>query len=90
VVRKARALYLLAMLAFGGCLVAALGQYVDRLGVSSIVTTVLSYEANVLILTLIGSDLLITNLERARGLTSGTAHLADDTNRKLSSFVGET
>jgi hypothetical protein len=53
------------------------------------VTTVLSYETNVLILTLIGADLLITNLERARGLSSGTAHLAEESNRKLSSFVGE-
>ena len=90
VVGKARALYLLAMLAFGGCLVAALGSFVEKLGVATILTTVLAYQTNVLILTLIGSDLMITNLERARGLTSGTAHLADESNRRLSAFVGET
>ena len=39
------------MLAFGGCLIAALGTFVEQLGISTIVTTVLSYEANVLILT---------------------------------------
>ena len=89
-VRKARAVYLIAMLGFGGCLVAALGSLVQEIGVSSIATTVLSFESNVLILTLIGADLLITNLERARGLSTGTAHLADESNRKLSSFVGET
>ncbi len=89
-VGKARALYLLAMIAFGGCLVAALGTHVERIGVSLIVTTVLSYQTNVLILSLIGSDLMITNLERARGLTSGTAHLAEESNQRLSAFVGET
>jgi hypothetical protein len=78
------------MLAFGICLVAALGSLVEQIGAAAIATTVLSFEANVLVLTLIGSDLLITNLERARGLSSGTAHLADDSNRKLSAFVGET
>jgi hypothetical protein len=89
-VRRARAIYLFAMLAFGGCLVAALGTLVEQLGASTIASTVLSYETNVLILTLIGSDLLITNLERARGLTTGTAHLAEESNRRLSAFVGET
>jgi hypothetical protein len=49
---------------------------------------VLSFEANVLLLTLIGSDLLITNLERARGLSSGTAHHLDESNKRLEAFVG--
>lgn len=89
-VGRARAAYLVAMLAFGGCLVKALYIFVEQLGFTTIVTTVLSYQTNVLILTLIGSDLLITNLERARGLSTGTAHLAEESNKKLSAFAGET
>lgn len=89
-VGKARATYLVAMIAFGVCIVAALGALVEQIGAGQIVSFVLSFETNVMILTLIGSDLVITNLERARGLTSGTTHLVDETNRQLGSFVGET
>ena len=60
-----------------------------NLRVETIVTTVLSFETNVLLLTLIGSDLVITNLERARGLSTGTANHLEDSNRKLSAFVGQ-
>jgi hypothetical protein len=60
-----------------------------QLGVETIVTTVLSFETNVLLLTLIGSDLVITNLERARGLSSGTANHLDDSNKRLLAFVGQ-
>jgi hypothetical protein len=88
-VAKARGAYLFAMLVFAVCLVVALATMAKQLGVETIITTVLSFETNVLLLTLIGSDLVITNLERARGLSSGTAHHLDDSNRKLSSFVGQ-
>jgi hypothetical protein len=88
-VAKARGAYLFAMLVFAVCLVVALATMAKTLGVETIITTVLSFEANVLLLTLIGSDLVITNLERARGLSAGTANHLDDSNRKLSSFVGQ-
>ena len=87
-VRRARGAYLAAMLGFAVCLVVAMGTMAKQLGVETIVTTVLSFESNVLLLTLIGSDLVITNLERARGLSAGTATHLEDSNRKLSSFVG--
>ena len=88
-VAKARGAYLFAMLVFAGCLVAALGTMAKTLGVETIITTVISFEANVLLLTLIGSDLVITNLERARGLSTGTSAHLEDSNRKLSTFVGQ-
>ena len=87
-VRKARAAYLTAMLGFAVCLIVAMGTMAKELGIETIVTTVLSFEANVLLLTLIGSDLVITNLERARGLSTGSSQHLDDSNRKLSAFVG--
>ena len=88
-VSKARSAYLVSMLVFGVCLLAALGALASELGVETIITTALSFETNVLLLTLIGSDLVITSLERARGLSTGTSHLVDETNRQLSAFVGE-
>lgn len=89
-VKKARTMYLVAMIGFGVCIVAALGSVVEQVGAGQIVSFVLSFEANVLILTLIGSDLVITNLDRARGLSSGTSNLVEETNRQLGSFVRST
>ena len=88
-VSKARAAYLVSMLVFGVCLLVALGSLAGQLGVSTILTTALSFETNVLILTLIGSDLVITGLARARGLQSGMQQLVDESNQQLSAFVGE-
>jgi hypothetical protein len=87
-VARARAAYLFAMIVFAVCLVVALSTMANMLGFETIITTVLSFETNVLLLTLIGSDLVITNLERARGLSSGTANHLEDSNRRLSAFVG--
>jgi hypothetical protein len=90
VVRKARALYLLSILAFATFLLIALGELAEQLGASAIITTAVSFWANVLILTLIGSDLVIAGLDRARGQTEAARHLVDDSNRKLAAFANET
>lgn len=89
-VAKARATYLISILAFAACLVIALGSMAEHLGVTTIVTTALSFEANVLILTLIGSDLVIAGLDRARGQSDGARHLVDESHRKLAAFANET
>lgn len=88
-VRKARAVYLLSIAAFATCLLVALGELAEKLGAATIVTTVLSFETNVLILTLIGSDLVIAGLDRARGQSDGAKHLVDDSNQKLAAFANE-
>jgi hypothetical protein len=87
-IQKARSVYLVAMIAFGACLVTALGVLADQFAAKTIVITLLGFEANVLILTLIGSDLVITNLDRGRGVSEGTTNLADETNAKLATFAG--
>lgn len=87
-VKRARGAYLVAMICFGVCIVAALGSIVEQIGAGTIISFVLSFEANVLLLTLIGSDLVITNLDRARGLSADTTPLVEETNRQLGSFVG--
>ena len=50
-VAKARGVYVISILAFAGCLIVALGSIAKNLGTTTIVTTALSFEANVLILT---------------------------------------
>ena len=57
---------------------------------SKVITTAVSFWANVLILTLIGSDLVIAGLDRARGQTDAAKHLVDDSNVKLAAFANET
>lgn len=89
-VRKARGVYLISVFAFAGCLLIALGSMVEQLGVSAIITTALSFWANVLILTLIGSDLVIAGLDRARVQADGAKALIDDSNTKLAAFANET
>ena len=87
VVARARVAYLVAMAIFAACLIAALGVLAKQIGLDTIFTTVLSFGTNALILTLIGADLIITNLERARTLATGTDQVSDDTAQKLESFV---
>jgi hypothetical protein len=55
---------------------------------TSVITTILKFEANVMILTTIGADLVMTNLDRARGYTEGKEHIEEETELKIASFVG--
>jgi hypothetical protein len=89
-VNRVRTTYLIATAVGALFLVIALIQLVKvfKIGYLTIFTTLLSFEANVLILTMIGSDLVITNLDRARALQQGTAKEVDETNLKLAAFVG--
>jgi hypothetical protein len=41
-----------------------------------------------MILTTIGADLVMTNLDRARGYTEGKEQLEAETEMKIASFVG--
>jgi hypothetical protein len=89
-VRRVRSTYLIAVIASGVCLTIAIGSLLKTFELSylTVITMVLSFEANVLILTMIGTDTVITNLDRARTLTTGTARDVEETNLKLASFVG--
>jgi len=89
-VKQVRSVYLGAIGASALFLIIALGSLVKTfdIGYVQVVTTILSFEANVLILTMIGTDLVITNLERARALAAGTAREVEDTHLKLAAFVG--
>jgi hypothetical protein len=49
---------------------------------------VLKFESNVLMLTMIGADLVVTNLDRARSYTAGADHVEEAAEQKIAAFVG--
>ncbi|NVB82936.1 MAG: hypothetical protein HOV81_31450, partial [Kofleriaceae bacterium] len=55
---------------------------------TSVITTILKFESNVMILTTIGTDLVVTNLDRARGYTEGKEQIEEETEQKIAAFVG--
>jgi hypothetical protein len=71
-------------------IVVALGSLVDMLNlrITDVITTVLKFEVNVLILTMIGADLVVTNLDRARASTAGAIHHEEHAELKIAAFVG--
>ena len=72
------------------CIIGGLGLLVKLLHMkwTTVVTTVLKFESNVMILTTIGADLVMTNLDRARGYTEGKEHIEEETEQKIAAFVG--
>jgi hypothetical protein len=86
IVGRARAIYLVAMLAFIGSLLAAVWPLASKIGASTIATTILSFETNVMILTLIGSDLLISGLAKAAVVANAT-HLDEEAEAQLAAFA---
>ena len=90
-VRRARLMYFVALLISVLFMVLALGELVEQLDWNAItvINLVFTFITNVWILTLITTDVLIAGLDRARGLTAGTQHLADDFDRQLATFIGQ-
>jgi hypothetical protein len=91
VVRRTRTSYFIALGLSVAFMVAALGELVAQFDWSllNLVNVVLSFVANVWILTVVTTDVLIAALDRARGLTSGTTALADEFNHQLGVFIGQ-
>jgi len=90
IAHRARRSYLIAMAVGALCLVVALGSVVRQLDFEAltVVNLIGTFLASVWILTVITTDLVIVGLDRARGLTAGTSHLVDESNRQLAAFVG--
>lgn len=89
-INYARKVYMLTMLLSAVLIVAALYGLVTQLHlrISDVVLTVLKFESNVLMLTLIGADLVVTNLDRARTYTAGADHVEEAAEQKIAAFVG--
>jgi hypothetical protein len=88
-VRSVRATYLGVMIVSATLIVIALWDLVQRLDmrVTDIITAVMKFETNVLVLTIIGSDLVIRNLGRARSLTGDEGHAEEQAVAKLAAFA---
>lgn len=88
-IRRVRTYYMTVMVVSGLLIVVALGSLVSQLHLSwtNVALAVLKFEANVLILTMIGADLVVTNLDRARAHTVGKDHVEEHAEAKIAAFV---
>lgn len=87
--RRARTPYL-ALLATGAAsIIAGLGRLASLLHLewTAVVIMLLELASSVMILTMIGVDLVVANLDRLRGSTEGT-HLDEESERELAAFAG--
>jgi hypothetical protein len=89
-IKRIRTFYMVLLGTAAISMIVGLGLLVKLLGMkwTTVVTTVLKFEANVMILTTIGTDLVVTNLDRARGYTEGKEHIEAETELKIAAFVG--
>lgn len=85
-----RRFYVFLLITAAISIIAGLGLLVKLLSMkwTSVVTTILKFESNVMILTTIGADLVVTNLDRARNYTAGREHIEAETEQKIAAFVG--
>ncbi|HUS64829.1 MAG TPA: hypothetical protein VMZ28_09825 [Kofleriaceae bacterium] len=88
-IKKVRLYYVTVMLISAALIVVALGSLVSQfnLRVADVITAVLKFESNVLILTMIGADLVITNLDRARSQSVDRRHVEEHAEVKIAAFV---
>ena len=88
-IKKVRKLYITVMITSGVMIIIALGSLVEKLNLraTDVILAVLKFETNVLILTMIGADLVVTNLDKARNYTQGRDHVEDATETKIAAFV---
>jgi hypothetical protein len=88
-VKKVRKLYIIVMITSAVLIVIALGSLVRKLnlGFTDVFLAVLKFESNCLVLTMIGADLVVTNLDKARQHTIGHDSIEDATEHKIAAFV---
>ncbi|MFN0251663.1 MAG: hypothetical protein ACKV2T_32605 [Kofleriaceae bacterium] len=88
-IKKVRRYYMTVMILSAVLIIVALGSLVVKLNLAwtDVITAVLKFEANVLILTMIGADLVVTNLDKARKYTHGRDDVEDATEHKIAAFV---
>ncbi len=88
-IKRVRKFYLITMITSAVLIVIALGSLVSQLKLHplDVILSVLKFEANVLMLTLIGADVVITNLDKARTKTLGRDHVEDQAEAKIAAFV---
>jgi hypothetical protein len=88
-IKKVRKLYVSIMVGSAILIVIALGSLVSMLKLHAfdVITAILKFETNILILTMIGADVVITNLDRARAKNAGRDHHEEQAELKIAAFV---
>jgi hypothetical protein len=89
-IKTVRKFYLVLLITAAIAIIGGLGLLVKLLHMKwmTVVTTLLKFASNVMILTTIGADLVVTNLDRARSYSEGREYLAEETGQKIAAFVG--
>lgn len=87
---RVRKIYLGTMVLAGVLIVVAIWGLVHmvKLRAADVILSILKFESNVLMLTLIGADLVVTNLDRARSNVAGADHIEEEAQLKIAAFVG--
>lgn len=88
-IKRVRTYYMVVMWISAVLIIVALGSLVNKLNLraTDVILAVLKFESNVLILTMIGADLVITNLDKARHYTAGRDDVETVTESKIAAFV---
>jgi hypothetical protein len=88
-IRRVRKVYMIVMTSSAVLIVIALGSLVAQLNLHplDVILSILKFETNVLILTLIGADLVIMNLDMARTKNIGRDHVEEQAEAKIAAFV---
>src|SRR3954467_11373412 len=89
-IKRIRKFYIFLIITAALSIILGLGLLVKLLHMKwwSVVTTILKFECNVMILTTIGTHLVVTNLDRARHYTAGKEKIEEETEAKIAAFVG--
>ena len=88
-IKRVRLYYMIVMTISAALIIIALGSLVAKLNLraTDVILAVLKFETNVLLLTMIGADLVVTNLDKARHYTQGRDDVEDATEHKIAAFV---
>jgi hypothetical protein len=85
--RKTLKLWMALLISGAACIVGGLWDLVSQASPLTLINFALSMGANILLLTLIATDALITALDRARGTTAEERRLADEAAGQVAAFT---
>ncbi|CAN5900505.1 hypothetical protein BH11MYX2_BH11MYX2_09300 [soil metagenome] len=90
-VKRVRKFYVMTMLVSAVLIVIALWSLVKKLNLRyvDVFLAVMKFETNIMCLTMIGSDLVVTNLDRARDFTHGRDPIEEESESRIAAFVSE-
>ena len=85
--RRAQSIWMLLLLGGLACIVGGLWDLIAQTSPLTVANFALSMAANILLLTLISTDALITALDRARGVTDEERVLAAEAHGEIAAFT---